>query len=212
MAEEKNTNSPLAIGSRPSPLGPPTIGRSALLSLLRTDFPAGLGIHRSIWTLDTALKSITLEQVAAIVSHAWDQQIDGVLPWEAGAVVMRLTDPDLVSLPPEEGWAPPNPEWVKLDQRRKHAAESAERQRLAAEKAQADEDKRVAENAKREQLELAFGPTLDQLEQTAPDRLWSILRECGMEHFAKRPGIGFRSKVTRLKLLRAVEAGQLGEG
>ena len=209
MAEEKNTNSPLAIGSRPSPLGPPTIGRSALLSLLRTDFPAGFGIHRSIWTLDTALKSITLEQVAAIVSHAWDQQIDGVLPWKAGAVVMRLTDPDLVQLPPGEGWAAPNPDWVKLEGRRQRDAAAMREQLAKRQEQQRAEEKRTADLAARKQLELDFGPLVDQVEQSAPERLWSILRAKNVERVVRSSPEGFRGKIARLLLLRAAEAGEL---
>ena len=124
-------------------------------------------------------------------------------------MVRRLTDPDLAGLAPELGWATPNPEWSVAEARRvRDAGREAERL-LKLQQLDAAEAKRVAELATREQLELDFGGLVDQVQETAPERLWSILRSKGIERAVRARPEGLRGKAARLMLLRAAESGEL---
>lgn len=150
-------------------------------------------------------------KVEQVISHLEERQLvwkgKPLRPYGGGAAVRRLTDGELVELPPGEGW-PKNAdpiwarEWARELERRSRAAQAA-REQVAS---KADES---AERESWRQLELQFQGELQRLSAN-PAEVVEMLARSGQEQLAKRArmkpeSIGTPDSVVRKAVLRLLQ-------
>lgn len=209
-ATQPTAHSPLP--SSPSPADVATDSKyQPLLAQLKA-----CGVRGAASCVSRALALIEIEHVSAVLAYHMARRIGDLFPYDPGLLVERLTNADYAALPPSEGWSEKllSPAWVKAYARQLEV----QRQQAELQKANQDQAKReAAETARRvrcEQLEMNFGPLLDQLAARDPGYLWAAVTRFNEDLASwgrneKKNPSGLAAPLIRRRLLDMAERGEL---
>lgn len=142
-----------------------------------------LGVTLAEETISEAVRlGASLEHVAAVLQHAAGFPVyrhperGAVRPWGGGAVRTRLRNPSLLMLPPDQGWAEPNPDWKDLHRKALASARRTAESRNRAQEKAASEASSEVDRERLKQLEFDFGAAVDRLSR---DELVDLLTARG---------------------------------
>ena len=153
-----------------------------------------LGVTLAVETINNARRGgMTDAQLDQVIDYAERNRSK----FGPGAIVQRLTIADAARLPADQGWPNPRPPDPEI------AAAKVIAQTAQQLKADRDHEQRHSERRERlRQLELQFGPDLDEL--TIGQIVQLLPKESLLREFVLSPRFGPRSPLVRDKLLETI--------